>query len=105
VLTVSEFNIRLTIWSLVDKSVNYIKDPKHSDRGLSFTSDKKFMALAERNNCKDFIGIYHVSGWKVINHFQVETYDLQDLIWSKDDTAIIVWDNSLECRLLVYSAA
>lgn len=39
-----------------------------------------------------------------MNHFQVETTDLADLVWAKDDTAIIVWDNPIECRLLVYSA-
>lgn len=39
-----------------------------------------------------------------MNHFQVETIDLADLVWAKDDTAIIVWDNPIECRLLVYSA-
>ena len=26
------------------------------------------------------------------------------MAWSKDDTAIVCWDSSLECRLLVYSA-
>jgi WD40 repeat protein len=39
-----------------------------------------------------------------MNHFQVDTTDLADLRWAKDDTAIIVWDNPIECRLLVYSA-
>ena len=62
------------------------------------------MALAERKDCKDYIGIYYCGDWKLINHFQVETFDLHDLAWSKDNTAIVVWDNPVECRLLVYSA-
>lgn len=39
-----------------------------------------------------------------MNHFQVDTTDLADLVWAKDNTAIIVWDNPIECRLLIYSA-
>lgn len=104
VITVSDFQLRLTIWSLVDEKVSYIKSPKHHDKGLSFTSNGKFMALAERNDCKDYIGIYYCGDWKLMNHFQVETTDLADLKWAKDDTAIIVWDTPIECRLLVYSA-
>ena len=30
VITVSEFNVRLTVWSMIDKSVQYIQCPKHS---------------------------------------------------------------------------
>jgi len=104
VITISDFQLRLTIWSLVDETVSYIKNPKHHDKGISFTSNGKFMALAERNDCKDFIGIYYCGDWKLMNHFQVETSDLADLMWAKDDTAIVVWDNPIECRLLIYSA-
>jgi WD40 repeat protein len=104
VITISDFQLRLTIWSLVDESVSYIKNPKHHDKGISFTSNGKFMALAERNNCKDFIGIYYCGDWKLMNHFEVDTADLADLMWAKDDTAIVVWDNPIECRLLIYSA-
>ena len=46
VLTVSDFKVRLTVWSLADKSVTYIRAPKHADRGLAFNS--RTMALAER---------------------------------------------------------
>ena len=96
IITVSDFQLRLTIWSLVDEKVSYIKNPKHHDKGLSFTSNGKFMALAERNDCKDYIGIYYCGDWKLMNHFEVETTDLADLKWAKDDTAIIVWDTPIE---------
>jgi hypothetical protein len=69
VITVSEFNLWLTIWSLTDKNVSYIKNPKFIDKGVSFTSNGKFMALAERENCKDSIGIYYCGDWKLMNHF------------------------------------
>lgn len=86
----------MSIWSLVDKQVSYIKNPKYVDKGLSFTSNGKFMALAERENCKDYIGIYYID-WKLVSHFQVDTTDLADLAWSSDDTVIVCWDNVIEC--------
>ena len=38
-----------------------------------------------------------------MNHFQTDTVDLADLMWTGDDTAIVVWDSAVECRLLIYS--
>ena len=103
-ITVSDFNLRLTIWGLTeDKTVSYIKNPKFSDKGCSFTSNGKFMALAERDSCKDFVGLYYCGDWKLMNHFQTDTVDLADLMWTGDDTAIVVWDSAVECRLLIYS--
>ena len=59
VLTISEFKIRMTIWSLADKTVQYIKSPKFEDRGLAFSSNKKLMILAEKSqDGKDLIGFY-----------------------------------------------
>jgi WD40 repeat protein len=108
VLTITEFQLRLTVWSLVDKSVCHIRNPKHADKGLSFSADGKFMALAERLDCKDYVGIYYTQNWQLINviarqHFQTDTMDMQDLVWTQDDTALVVWDHPLECRLLIYS--
>ena len=37
VLTTSEFNLRITVWSLVNKSVSYIKYPKVANPGLDFS--------------------------------------------------------------------
>jgi hypothetical protein len=103
VLTISEFNVRLTIWSLIDRSTCYISYPKYADKGLSYTSNGYFMALAERKDTKDYVGIYYVGDWTIVSHFAVETFDLQDLMWSKDNTAIIVWDSVLECKFSIYS--
>ena len=34
---------------------------------MCFTSDGKFMALAERHSCKDYIGIYYCGDWSLVN--------------------------------------
>jgi len=35
--------------------------------GISFTSDGKFMAIAERRDIKDYVGIYYTKDWKLVN--------------------------------------
>ena len=61
------------------------------------------MALAERNNGKDFIGIYFTGDFSLVSHFQVATFDLADLLWTKDATSLIVVDTPLEVKFMVYS--
>ena len=38
---------RITIWSLTTKSFVYISGPKHATKGLKFSPDGKYMAVAE----------------------------------------------------------
>lgn len=103
ILSICDFNLRLTIWSLIDKSTNFINYPKYPDKALAFTSNGYFMALAERKECKDFIGLYYIADWTLVSHFSVESYDLQDILFTKDDGEIIVYDSPLECKFFVYS--
>jgi WD40 repeat protein len=87
---------------LADKSTNCINNPKFEDKGIDFSSTGNFMALIEEKETKDYIGIYCVEDWSLIYDFPVDSYDLQDVRWSKDNTALIAWDNCLECRFFVY---
>lgn len=102
VCIVTEFQLRLSIWSLSDLLVYHIKNPKFEDKGFSFTSDGKFMLLAERSECKDYIGIYFAGDWQVVHHFSVETFDLEDAKWV-NDSAIAIIDNCIVYQLLIYS--
>jgi len=103
ILTSTEFCLRMTIWSLIDMTAVHIKGPKYPDKGYAFSSEGKFLALVERSESIDYIGIYFVADWTLVNHFKVETFDLCDILWTQDDTAIIVWDTSLVYQLLIYS--
>ena len=62
ILLFNDFNVRMSIWSLVDKSTVYINSP-----------------------------------------FQVATFDMEDLLWTKDSTSLIVVDTPLEVKFLIYS--
>ncbi|XP_014667868.1 PREDICTED: WD repeat-containing protein WRAP73-like isoform X2 [Priapulus caudatus] len=67
-LTTADFHLRITVWSLVNKSVSYMKYPKKSKPGLCFTHDGKYMALAERRDCKDVISIFVCSSWELVKN-------------------------------------
>mmetsp|Transcript_17342 Transcript_17342/g.33382 ORF Transcript_17342/g.33382 Transcript_17342/m.33382 type:complete len:435 (-) Transcript_17342:1765-3069(-) len=103
IITVADFNIRLTVWSLVNKSSTYLKAPKFPSKGLTFSPDGGFMALAERRECKDFVSVFSTAAWKVAAHFPVATEDLADISWSPDGGNLAVWDTILEYRLLIYT--
>jgi len=94
VITISEFNVRLTVWSMIDKSVQYIQCPKHSgnkenQRGLAFSPNRKVMALIEKSSdgeSRDLIGLYDLSAalstnfrgpqnWKCLHQFYPDTFD------------------------------
>lgn len=105
IITFSDFQLKASIYSLVDKTIMHIKYPKFPDKGISFSNDGKFMALAERREAKDFVGIYYCGTWKLVNHFQTETYDLSDISWSPDNNVIIVWETLLEYKILAYCPA
>ena len=99
--------MRVTVWNIVDQAATaFIRNPKMlPPKGVSFSQNKKFMALAERREMKDWVSIYYTAyDWKLVNTFEVETLDMNDLQWCKLDSAILVWDTPLENKLIIYSA-
>eukprot|EP00873_Tetraselmis_striata_P028565 jgi/Tetstr1/448829/TSEL_036055.t1 len=103
ILTVADFHIRITVWSLISRSCVYINGPKFVDKALAFRPDGSLMALAERKNCKDAITILSTSDWTAQTTFATATMDLSDLSWSPDGGCIAVWDSLLEYKVLLYT--
>uniref|UniRef100_A0A061SMQ9 Wd repeat-containing protein wrap73-like n=1 Tax=Tetraselmis sp. GSL018 TaxID=582737 RepID=A0A061SMQ9_9CHLO len=93
----------MTVWSLITRTCAYINGPKFSDKGLSFSPDGSFMALAERRDCKDSVAVFSCGDWSAVTRFAVQTSDLADLAWSPDGSCIAVWDTILDYKVLVYS--
>ena len=84
-ITVSEFKVRMTVWCLADKTVQYIKNPKYERKGLSFSQNGTLMALAEKGqDNRDAVAIYDVSStkWHCLYRFTPDTFDLEDLSFS-----------------------
>ena len=103
IISICDHNIKLSIRSLVDKSLYYINFPKFAKKGLSFSAKGNFMALAERNEAKDYIGVYFVNKWSCIKKFLAQTEDLQDVKWAYDSSALLLPDAPTLCVLYIYS--
>lgn len=59
-VTCADFNLRLSVWSLQDKSYVHISSPKFPAAGVSFSPDGRVMAVGHRKQCKDSGGW---AGW------------------------------------------
>ncbi|XP_008798782.2 WD repeat-containing protein WRAP73 [Phoenix dactylifera] len=103
ILTTSEFQLRLTVWSLVNTACVHVQWPKHASKGVSFTQDGKFAAVSTRRDCKDYINLLSCHTWEIMGTFAVDTIDLAGVEWSPDDSAIVIWDSLLEYKVLIYS--
>ncbi|XP_051143651.1 uncharacterized protein LOC127260049 [Andrographis paniculata] len=103
ILTTSEFQLRLTVWSLLNTACIHVQWPKHGSKGVSFSKDGKFAAICTRRDCKDHVNLLSCYTWEILNVFAVDTLDLADIQWSPDDSAIVIWDSPLEYKVLIYS--
>jgi len=103
IISFSDFKIRISIWSLITKEVIYIQYPKfNSNKGFQFRKDGKYLAVAGRKDCKDFINIYECNEWSLLKHFVIDDSDLQEILWSPDGRYLAVINNSLEYNVYIY---
>eukprot|EP00494_Astrolonche_serrata_P028615 UN28882 len=106
IITLSDFEIRLTIWDLLKKTVNYIEFPKFTDKCHEFSPNNRYFAVVERvgeDKIIDSIGLYCATKWVQIRRMKVPCLDLQEIKWSPDNRYICAVDTSLEYRFLIYN--
>ncbi|XP_036203870.1 WD repeat-containing protein WRAP73 isoform X2 [Myotis myotis] len=103
ILNTTEFHLRITVWSLCTKSVSYIKYPKACQQGIAFSRDGRYLALAERRDCKDYVSIFVCSDWQLLRHFDTDTQDLAGIEWAPNGCVLAAWDTCLEYKVLLYS--
>ncbi|KAM8790266.1 WD repeat-containing protein WRAP73 [Rhynchonycteris naso] len=103
ILNTTEFHLRITVWSLCTKSVSYIKYPKACQQGVAFSRDGRYLALAERRDCKDYVSIFVCSNWQLLRHFDTDTQDLAGIEWAPNGCVLAAWDTCLEYKILLYS--
>nr|XP_056721358.1 WD repeat-containing protein WRAP73 isoform X2 [Euleptes europaea] len=103
ILNTTEFHLRITVWSLCTKSVSYIKYPKACQQAIAFTKDGRYMALAERRDCKDYVSLFVCNDWQLLRHFDTETQDIAGIEWAPNGCVLAVWDTCLEYKILLYS--
>ncbi|KAJ2408789.1 hypothetical protein GGI10_004790, partial [Coemansia sp. RSA 2530] len=91
VLTFSELDLRLSIWSIEDEERRYIQYPK-SRVALAFHPEGDYVAVAQRHDYHDFIGIYNTQSWAMVREIAVDTVDLTGIEWSPDGLHLVAWD-------------
>ena len=115
VLTIQEFNIRLTVWSLTDKSVQYTQSPKLSEsRGIAFSPNNKIMAVIEKNlqDGRDMVSLYDLSqsmnaskgpqNWVCLHQFYPNLVDADGIRFTQDGNHLMVWESPLKNSFQVY---
>ncbi|KAK0596388.1 hypothetical protein LWI29_015257 [Acer saccharum] len=103
ILTTSDFQLRLTVWSLLNTACVHVQWPKHASKGVSFTKDGKYAAICTRRDCKDYINLLSCHTWEIMGVFAVDTLDMADIEWSPDDSTLVIWDSLMEYKVLIYS--
>lgn len=53
----------------------------------------KYLAVAERRGCKDFISIFNCSSWFSMSHFGPATEDLDGISWSPTRDILCIWES------------
>ncbi|KAH6933148.1 hypothetical protein HPB50_012499 [Hyalomma asiaticum] len=73
ILTTADFQIRTTVWSLVEKAVLYLKQAKLPLSLQSFSQCGEHLAVVERRDAKDFVSIINCKTWTLEQLMLVET--------------------------------
>jgi WD40 repeat protein len=99
-LIFTELLYKCNIYNLQNKTIASIRSPKFSSvKGCVFSSSGKLMAMLERHDCRDTINIYHCGDWKLVNSFQMDSYDIAEIKWSENEAHIVASENPINYRL------
>ncbi|CAL8072936.1 unnamed protein product [Calicophoron daubneyi] len=103
-LTTTEFYLRITVWSLSEVSISYLKYPKACPNNLAFSPSGRYLGLLERRNFRDHLSLFDCHAeWNLVRNIQLDTIDAVGLLWSPDERYLVFWDECLRYRATIYS--
>ncbi|CAM9930166.1 unnamed protein product [Pylaiella littoralis] len=103
VVTFSDFNLHMSVWSLSTRQMHTVRQPKAAPGCIAFSPDTLIMAVATRRDCRDNVKLYNTTTWESLGEFTAETVDLVAVEFSPDGFTLCLQDTSLEYRVLFYS--
>eukprot|EP00123_Amoebidium_parasiticum_P022898 comp9755_c0_seq1/m.4716 comp9755_c0_seq1/g.4716 ORF comp9755_c0_seq1/g.4716 comp9755_c0_seq1/m.4716 type:complete len:309 (-) comp9755_c0_seq1:42-968(-) len=103
ILSTAEFQVRITVWPINGQPPTFIEYPKYPAKGIRFSHDGKYLAVAQRWDSKDYVSVIYCGDWSLVKTFPVDTQHLEDLAWSPaNDGLICVWDSLLKHKACLY---
>ncbi|VDQ09865.1 unnamed protein product [Trichobilharzia regenti] len=103
-LTTTDFHLRITIWSVSEGSVSYLKLPKACASNLAFCPGGRYLALLERRDLKDHLSLFDCRPqWTLVWNIILDTDDAVNIVWSPDGRYILICDNCLYYRAAIYN--
>ncbi|KAJ2851234.1 hypothetical protein IWW36_001255 [Coemansia brasiliensis] len=100
ILTFSEYDLRLSIWDIEDESRRYVQSPKRK-AGVSFHPTGPFVAVVQRHDHRDHVGIYSTGTWTLEREIPLDTVDACGVQWSPDGLHLAVWDTMANYHVCV----
>ena len=109
ILSLSQFNLKMTIWSLCEKRVRYIKFPKCAAfRPSSREENDLLLAVVERRGTRDSVSLFSTQKWNIERHFETNFSSgtgtgVAGISWSPKGDAICLYSSHLDFQVKVYS--
>ena len=92
IIIVDEFNLKINIYNLENKKVYYIQNPKfHNKNFIKFSNSKLICIIPEKYQIKEYLGIYLLKDFNLINHFQLNNkIEIKEYYFLNDDSKIVI---------------
>ncbi|XP_043254765.1 WD repeat-containing protein WRAP73-like, partial [Colletes gigas] len=106
ILTLSDFNIQASIWSLENQSVTHIQNVKSSFHKLHYSPNGSRLAIVVSIEGQDSIEIYKTDTWKlsrklICGHLN----SIDGICWSPNSELLCIWCSfGNETKLITYSS-
>ncbi|XP_017876608.1 WD repeat-containing protein WRAP73-like [Ceratina calcarata] len=104
-LTFSDFNIQISVWSLESQSVTHIQNVKSSFNELYFSPNGNKLAVVVTVEGDDNIEIYNTDNWKLSKKLIcARLNNIDGICWSPNSELLCIWSSfSDEPKLIIYS--
>ncbi|EPB83563.1 hypothetical protein HMPREF1544_09665 [Mucor circinelloides 1006PhL] len=102
IICVAELELRIAMWNLSTSTMKFMNHIKYSEKGTSFPFYGKYLAIIKRHDKGDYISIYHANSYILLQRFELDLVDVENIKWSPNNMYIIAWDNCLYHKASVY---
>ena len=105
VVVLSDFGVKLTIWSLLTSRGVEIRDPKHLAKCYHNRPRKGHLAILTRPATHDILMLLEPRSHELVRSVEMPTIDAHEVTWSSDGNWIAIMDTaSSGYKVLIYTA-